>query len=122
MTAKTAFVVEDNKDIAELYRTSLSMIGYEAECVHDGKEALDRLETVTPDLIILDMNLPHVSGHYLYQKIRATSHLDDVPVIISTANMIAAETLSGNLGKHDRLLVKPISPRQLHELIAKLTS
>lgn len=120
MAVKQAFVVEDNKDIAELYRTSLRMIGYETECVHDGKIALERLEDVTPDLIILDMNLPHVSGHYLYKKIRASARLDDVPVIISTANRIAAETLAGNLGERDHLLVKPISPKQLHDLISKL--
>ena len=117
---KQAFVVEDNKDIMALYKATLLMINYEAECISDGKAALDRLEDVSPDLIILDMNLPNVSGHYLYQKIRATPKLDDVPIIIMTANTIAAQTLADKLGARDHLLLKPVAPKELQDLIKSL--
>ena len=120
MAKKQALIVEDNQSIGEMYIVTLGMIDIEAEHIADGKLALQRLEVATPDLIILDMNLPQVSGHYLYKKIRSTPRLNTTPVIISTANTLVAQTLAGDLGEYDRLLVKPISPSMLQQVIQGL--
>lgn len=120
MTIKKALIIEDNKEIGEIYRLTIGMIGYECEQITNGKVALDRLDAEIPTIIILDMNLPEVSGHYLYKKIRASPNYDKVPVIISTANMLVARSLESELHPQDRLLVKPVHPRALTDLIELL--
>lgn len=120
MTTKKALIIEDNKEIGEIYRLTIGVLGYECEQITNGKVALERLDAELPDIIILDMNLPEVSGHYLYKKIRASPSYEHVPVIISTANMLVARTLEGELHPQDRLLVKPVHPRALGDLIEVL--
>jgi DNA-binding response OmpR family regulator len=120
MTIKKALIIEDNKEIGEIYRLTISMIGYECEQITNGKVALERLDAEVPTIIILDMNLPEVSGHYLYKKIRASPNYANVPVIISTANMLVARSLESELHPQDRLLVKPVHPRALTDLIETL--
>lgn len=115
-----ALVIEDNKEIGEIYLMTLDMVGIQGELVVDGRLALERLEQIVPDLIILDMNLPQVSGHYLYKQIRSDHRMDGVPVIIATANTLLATALAGELGANDRLLVKPVSPKSLRDVVENL--
>jgi CheY-like chemotaxis protein len=121
MANRLALIIEDNPDIAEVYRLTLSMVTYDTEVVDDGKAALDRLiKGTVPDLIILDMNLPQVSGHYIYNNIRANPNLDQVPVIISTANAVVANAMQADLAPIDHLIVKPVSARELKTLVEQL--
>ncbi len=117
MTNKKALIIEDNKEIGEIYRLTIGMMGYDCEQITNGKVALERLDAEIPDLIILDMNLPEVSGHYLYKKIRASPNYNRVPVILSTANMLVARTIQDEMSPQDHLIVKPVHPRALTTLI-----
>lgn len=117
---KEVLVIEDNREIGELYTLTLGMIGYEVLQITDGKTALEHLEEHVPRLLILDMNLPHVSGHFIYKKIRSSPKYDTTRVIISTANQIVAKNISEELDPRDHLLIKPVSPRKLQELIKAL--
>lgn len=117
MTNKKALIIEDNKEIGEIYRLTIGMMGYDCEQITNGRVALERLDAEIPDLIILDMNLPEVSGHYLYKKIRASPNYNRVPVIISTANMLVARTIQEEMSPLDHLIVKPVHPRALTSLI-----
>ncbi|MCL4253511.1 MAG: response regulator [Anaerolineae bacterium] len=117
MTNKKALIIEDNKEIGEIYRLTIGMMGYDCEQITNGRVALERLDAEIPDLIILDMNLPEVSGHYLYKKIRASPNYNRVPVIISTANMLVARTIQEEMSPLDHLIVKPVHPRALTNLI-----
>ncbi|MBC8172059.1 MAG: response regulator, partial [Anaerolineae bacterium] len=69
-----------------------------------------------PDLVVLDMNLPHVSGHYIYKKLRSEERFVAMPIIIATANSLIAEALGPDMGPRDHLLIKPISPTQLRNI------
>ena len=120
MAQKHALVVEDNKEIGQIYALTLEMAHYQSEHIIDGKSALDRLEEITPDLIVLDMNLPQVSGHYIYKKIRADARLNNTVVIISTANTLVANALSKELAPQDHLLMKPVSAKQLRDIAETL--
>ncbi|GAB4513432.1 MAG: hypothetical protein OHK0046_14110 [Anaerolineae bacterium] len=120
MGKRQALVIEDNKDIGDVYVLTLHMMEYDAELVLDGREALARLEQHQPDLIILDMNLPKVSGHYIYKQIRSDARMDACPIIIATANTVVAEQIEGELGPNDQILLKPISPLQLRSIIEGL--
>ena len=91
MTQRLALIIEDHVDLAEIYKITLDMVGYTTELVTDGKVALDKLADITPDLVILDMNLPQVSGHYIYKKMRSNPAWSNIPIIISTANTIVCQ-------------------------------
>jgi DNA-binding response OmpR family regulator len=119
---KRAIIIEDHVEIGEIYKFTLDTLGYESEQITDGKEALDRLETDIPDLLILDMNLPQVSGHYIYKKLRSKPEWEATPIVISTANTIVANALESEISTIDRIIVKPVRPSDLRTVLEKINS
>ncbi len=117
---RLALIIEDNVELAYIYGAALEALNYETENIEDGKKALQRLTEVVPDLIILDMNLPHVSGHYIYKKLRSDDKFTHTPIIIATANQLIADALREEIGGLDRLLVKPVSPTQLRNIAKEI--
>ena len=85
--------------------------------IEDGQTALARLAEVTPAVVVLDLNLPHVSGDEILHQIRADERLAETRVMLATANAMLAETLRG---ESDLVLLKPISPDQLRDLASRL--
>ncbi len=115
-----ALIIEDNESLANIYEEALQAAYFQTEIIADGREAAERLKVVVPDLIVLDMNLPHVSGHYLFKEIRADERLVNTYVIIATANTPMAEALQSQIGEMDMILVKPVLPSQLRDLALRL--
>jgi CheY-like chemotaxis protein len=120
MTKRYAVIIEDNLEITDVYKQTLQMVDYDTECFVDGRAALERLQDIEPDLIVLDMNLPQVSGHYIYKRIRADPRLKSTRVIISTANSIVADALSKDLDDNDYMLIKPVSAKRIREIAESL--
>lgn len=120
MANRLALIIEDQEDIADIYGNALHLVGFETEMIYDGKVALDNLLHLAPDLIILDMNLPRVSGHYLFKQLRSIAHLEDVPVIICTANSVLANAMKSEIGPTDFILIKPVSIHQLNGLVKRI--
>lgn len=113
MASRIALIVEDNIELGTIYAAALESADFEIEHIIDGRKALERLEELVPALIILDMNLPHVSGHYIYKKVRSDERFLKTPVIIATANALIADALGGEIAATDKLMIKPVSPSQL---------
>lgn len=113
-------IIEDNESIANMYSDALVIAGFETQIMRDGKLAMEHLNSATPELIILDMNLPHVSGHYILKHIRADERLKRTPIIIATANSVIAGALSSDLTDNDFLLIKPIEISTLQNLARRL--
>lgn len=113
MASRIALIVEDNIELGTIYAAALESADFEIEHIVDGRKALERLEELVPALIILDMNLPHVSGHYIYKKVRSDDRFLKTPVIIATANALIADALGGEIAATDKLMIKPVSPSQL---------
>ena len=82
---KRILVVEDNELNLKLFCDLLRAHGYEAEAVDDGRVVVERAAALKPDLIIMDIQLPHVSGLELIRSIREEPGLVDVPIIAVTA-------------------------------------
>jgi two-component system cell cycle response regulator DivK len=116
MSNPLAFIVEDNADLGFIYEEVLRTIQFDTERVTSGKDALERLKKIVPHLIVLDMNLPQVSGHYILKQIRADERLAHIPVIIATANVPLAQAMQPELGENDMVLIKPVSASELREL------
>ena len=85
----------------------------------DGNAAIQRLDQFSPQLVILDLNLPGSSGREILNKIRRNQQFAHTRVILTTADERQAETLTEEA---DIVLLKPVSPGQLRELAIRITS
>ncbi len=114
--AKKILIVEDEPKIVEVVEAYLNNSGYETAIAYDGLLAMKRFEEIHPDLVILDLMLPHLSGEEVCQRIRRTSR---VPIIMLTAKVEEDDKVDGlNMGADD-YITKPFSTR---ELIARVNS
>jgi DNA-binding response OmpR family regulator len=100
-----ALVIEDNIDQAEILAKSLQTAGFKTEIINDGNAAISRLGAVVPDLVVLDLHLPGVSGTGILLKIRADARLAHTRVIVVT---VEPETAGFLQDEADLILVKPI--------------
>jgi len=106
-------VVDDEPDLLELVRFNLSQAGFEVETAATGREALERLEASPPDLVILDLMLPDVSGNDICRQIRGDPALAELPIVMLTAKSEEVDRVVGfELGADD-YVAKPFSPREL---------
>ena len=78
-------VVEDNELNLKLFCDLLRAHGYEAEPVRDGREAVERARAFRPDLIVMDIQMPHISGLELIEQIKADAELRPIPIMAVTA-------------------------------------
>ncbi|GAA0252506.1 response regulator transcription factor [Muricomes sp. OA1] len=104
-------IVEDDKSINELIRRTVRMTGHRGLPVHDGREALKAVDQKVPDLILLDMNLPDISGFELLKQWK------QIPVICVTARGEIEDRVRGLNGGAEDYIVKPFA---VEELVARI--
>ena len=110
---KRIFVIEDDKDIVELVRYNLEKDGFQVTSTSDGGTGLAQVRKAPPDVLILDLMLPKVSGLEICKDIRKDVSLNRLPVLILTAKGEEADRVVGlELGADD-YVTKPFSPREL---------
>ncbi len=112
-----ALIVEDDRDIAALFRHVIDMAGYRTEIAFHGQTAVERLSNSQPDIVILDLSLPGVSGSEILQMIRKDKRLLRTKVIVVTAH---AHIANGLQTQPDLVLLKPVSIDQLTNLVARI--
>ena len=84
--AATVLVVEDDPQLRELYRRALVSSRYRVSMASDGLVALTIIEATRPDVVVLDLGLPRISGWDVYRDLRARQETETLPIIIVTAN------------------------------------
>src|SRR5208282_5987156 len=110
---KRILVIEDDKDIVELVRYNLEKDGFQVAVSGDGATGLAQIRKTPPDLLILDLMLPKLSGLEICKEIRKDVSLNRLPVLILTAKGEEADRVVGlELGADD-YVTKPFSPREL---------
>ncbi|MFC1845924.1 response regulator transcription factor [Chloroflexota bacterium] len=106
----TILVVDDEPNIVELAKLYLSQEGFTVEAVYNGEDALTKLNTAKPALIVLDLMLPDIDGFEVCRRIRKKS---DIPILMLTARKEDIDKVVGlELGADD-YLTKPFNPREL---------
>jgi len=106
-------IIEDDKDIIELVRYNLESEGYQASASSDGVTGLAQVRKSAPDLLILDLMLPKLSGLEICKEIRRDERLNRLPILMLTARSDEADRVVGlELGADD-YVTKPFSPREL---------
>jgi phosphate regulon transcriptional regulator PhoB len=110
---KKLLVIEDDKDIVELVRYNLEKEGYSVTASSDGASGLAQLRKSPPDLLLLDLMLPKLSGLEVCKEIRRDAALNRLPILMVTARSEEADRVVGlELGADD-YVTKPFSPREL---------
>ena len=99
-------VAEDSFTTRELLRSILQSAGYTVETAIHGRDALDKLQTNTYDLVVSDVEMPHVNGFELTRRIRADQHRRDMPIIIITSLAREADRREGLLAGAQAYIVK----------------
>jgi DNA-binding response OmpR family regulator len=117
----TKILIADD-DLGALKMTSLILQrqGYEIVVARDGLEALQQVQANSPDLIILDVMMPHMSGYEVCQRLRNEPSTADIPIIMFTAKTLTADKVSGFEAGADDYLTKPTQPGELTARIKAL--
>ena len=106
-------IVDDNADSVAIMRTILGRNGYQVAAAMSGSEALDHLEKEKPDLILLDVMMPKMSGLEVLQHIKGNPATGNLPVILVTAKTRDDDVLSGYQYGADYYITKPFTAKQL---------
>lgn len=117
MDKQLAIIIEDEQDLALIFAQALADAGFRPEIFYDGGPALSRLVEVVPAIVVLDMNLPNITGAEVMDLLQTDERLTDVKTIITTGNPLKAQAYE-NIA--DLILVKPISYSQLRDLAQRL--
>jgi len=117
--AKTVLIVEDNELNMKLFHDLLEAHGYNTLETKDGREALELARAHRPDLILMDIQLPEVSGLEVTKWIKADESLKSIPVIAVTAFAMKGDEEKIREGGCEAYLAKPISVANFLETVGK---
>jgi len=116
-SVKTILVVEDDENIGELIvEAFIQETPYQAMLATDGKQALKIVQNVKPNVLLLDNNLPDMKGIELFDRIQVEKELENVPVLLMSANVPVQEVKKRNLF----CLNKPFELNDLLQIIERL--
>lgn len=110
-------IVEDDENIRVMLQTALEMKGYSLRFAGDGLEALELLQTTTPSLILLDLNLPRLNGYALLETLEKQRPDLSLRIIIITADLQATARLAR---KPVKIVLKPFSLHALFAIIEEM--
>jgi diguanylate cyclase (GGDEF)-like protein len=117
---KRILVVDDHEDNIELLRARLEARGYEIHAASDGQAALDQVERVRPDLILLDVMMPKMDGMEVVRRLKANKALPFIPVIMQTALDTTQNKVEGLDAGADDYITKPINFAELEAKVNAL--
>jgi two-component system phosphate regulon response regulator PhoB len=110
---KRVLLIEDDRDIVELVRYNLEREGFQVAAATDGASGLAQIRKTPPDILLLDLMLPKLSGLDICKEIRRDSTLNRLPILMLTARGEEADRVVGLEMGADDYVTKPFSPREL---------
>ena len=115
--SKRILVVEDQEDNRQILRDLLDSAGYEMTEAWDGEAGVSATKQQRPDLILMDIQLPHMDGYEATRRIKADPELKSIPIIAITSYALSGDDGKAHAAGCDGYVTKPYSPR---ELLAKI--
>jgi CheY-like chemotaxis protein len=113
-------IAEDERDIRDLISFTLRFAGYEVVAVGDGQEAVDIVAKEMPDLILMDVRMPRMTGYEACQKIKDDPKVSQIPVVFLSAKGQDAEIQTGLNAGASEYLLKPFAPSDLSQRVKEL--
>jgi DNA-binding response OmpR family regulator len=115
-------IAEDEKDIRELIVFSLTFAGFDVVPAVDGQDAVEKALEAKPDLIMMDVRMPRMTGYEACAKMKTMDEIKDIPVVILSAKGQESEIQTGlNAGAYEYIL-KPFAPDELIQRVKDIIS
>ncbi|HVN16490.1 MAG TPA: response regulator [Anaerolineales bacterium] len=115
-------IAEDEPDIRELVAFTLRFAGYEVVTATNGEEAVQLAVKELPDLALMDVRMPRMTGYDACRAMKANPELKDIPVVFLSAKGQEAEIATGLEAGAEEYLLKPFAPDQLTERVRAILS
>jgi len=119
MAQKTILIIEDEEDAAELFSEMMRVSGFRVIKSSKSQPAIAMMTEDKPDLVLLDIMMPEVSGLELLRQMRRDSNLSDIPVIVLTAKSMPADIKNGMEAGASTYLTKPVGFQELKEAVER---
>ena len=113
-------IVDDYPDALEIWTLYLRSLGYQVTTAADGTSAVSQAEQLLPDLIVLDLELPGISGFEAAKRLRHNPATHDIPLIAATGYSHHRQLAMAREAGFDHVVVKPVDPDSLLEEIERL--
>ncbi|OQY24350.1 MAG: hypothetical protein B6I34_03670, partial [Anaerolineaceae bacterium 4572_32.1] len=120
MTTAHILIVDDSKLSAKMIQDRLTAAGYQVTVAHSGEEALAKVSSAAPDLVLSDVVMPGINGYELVRRLRQQPATAQTPVIMLTSKGGIKEKVTGFEAGADDYLVKPVDPTELELRIQAL--
>ena len=115
--------IEDELEMIELVKLILSRHNFQVTGAVGGQQGLDKIAEVKPDLVLLDLMMPEMDGWEVYQKMKASEEMRDIPVIVVTAKAQSIDRVLGlHIARVDDYITKPFGPQELLESVERVLS
>jgi len=113
-------IAEDERDIRDLVAFTLRFAGHEVVAVDNGAEAVETARLEMPDLILMDVRMPRMTGYEACEKMKADPRLAGIPVVFLSAKGQESEIQTGLSAGAAEYLLKPFAPSELTERVMEL--
>jgi CheY-like chemotaxis protein len=117
---KRVLLVEDHPDTSDIIQRELSVVGYDVLIAEDGQQAVAFAAHLLPDVIVMDMKLPKLSGHEATMRIRENPKTAEIPILAATALTGPGEREKCLAAGCNDYLAKPFTYRELDQAIRKI--
>jgi two-component system sensor histidine kinase ChiS len=118
---KCILVIDDEPDTADMFAEMMQLNGYKVLVSYGGVQALRLVARERPDLVMLDMMMPDVSGMDVLQFMRRDPRLEQIPVLVISARSKPSDILAGLAAGANQYLTKPVSFGELHRAVEEAT-
>ena len=120
---KRVVVIEDDPEMIELVKLILAKDGFKVSGAGNGRDGLETIQEVGPQVVLLDLMMPDMDGWEVYQSMKANEQMKNIPVIIITAKAQSIDKVLGlHIAKVDDYITKPFSPTELINSVRKVMS
>jgi two-component system, OmpR family, alkaline phosphatase synthesis response regulator PhoP len=117
---KKILAVDDERHIVRLVEVNLQRAGYEVVTAYDGREALEKVKSESPDLVVLDVMMPYMDGFEVLKNLKGDPTTAEIPVIMLTAKAQDADVFRGWQSGVDCYLTKPFNPMELLTFVKRI--
>lgn len=117
--SKKILIVDDEKDLVETLKVLLESENYEVIVAFDGKEGLQKAKEENPDLILMDVLMPHLNGYQVCRELKKDPHYKHIPIVMLTAKTQETDRFWGIESGADEYLTKPFESDALLSTLGK---
>lgn len=118
---KKVVCIEDELEMIELVKLILGRNKFDVTGAVGGQEGLSKISEIQPDLVLLDLMMPEMDGWEVYQKMKASEEMRDIPVIVVTAKAQSIDRVLGlHIARVDDYITKPFGPQELLDSVERV--